>query len=587
MIRTAIDPEKAEMIIYDGNLVNVCSREIYKCDVVIKGNRIARLGNVSREKLTKSSASIIDAKGLYLSPGLFDAHLHLESSMLTLTEFSRAVLPHGTTDIVLDPHEIANVAGSMGIRALMDESKLVPLRVFFMVPSCVPSAPSLETAGAEISVDDAREILMWERVLGLGEVMNYLGVLNLDEELLRKITVARELKKTIDGHAPSLKGSLLNAYVSAGILSDHESTTSEEVVEKLRLGMHLMLREGSAAKNLSSLLPPLTKSTYPTRHCMLVTDDLCASDILVKGHMDFVIRRAIEEGLDPIDAFQMVTINPAEYFGLEKYLGSITPGKRADVIIFENLEKPNIKMTIVDGNIVAKDKKILYSVTPFRFPDTLRKTFHLKREVIPDDFIIRSSGSAEKRKVKLIKAFDGEIFTKHLTADIIVHHGLLRPPIEKDIIQIAVVERHRKTGNIGIGFVRGFGLKSGCMASSVAHDSHNIVAIGTNKEDMAYAVNRLVELQGGLVVANNKKVLGELHLPICGLVSEEKIEKVSSQMERINILVQKLGCTFNQPFMTMSFLALPVIPELKLTDKGLIDVEKSRIVSVFDDNVLE
>lgn len=583
LIGSALDAGKADIIIHGANLVNVCTREIYRCDVVIKGNKIARVGEVNRDQLRKTAAVIIEAEGLYLSPGLIDAHLHLESSMLTVREFSRTAIPHGTTSVVLDPHEIVNVVGVVGIQAIIDEAGKTPLRVFLTVPSCVPSAPSLETSGAELTAEEVEKILKWSQIHGLGEVMNYPAVLNVDRSLLRKIEAAKDLGKVIDGHAPLLSGASLNAYVSSGVGSDHESTTEKEIVEKLRLGMHLMLREGSASKNLSRVLKPFVREGYPTRRCMLVTDDLCASDLLLKGHMDFLIRRAVEEGIDPVDAFQMATINPAEYFGLDEWLGSVAPGKRADLILFKNLEKPRIRMTFIDGRTVAKGEEILHVFKPHRYREKFRRTFHLQRKITAGDIATLSGKSGETRRIKIIQVFEDQLITGKMVADLPVVDGHLETAVAEDILKVVVVERHKRSGNAGVGFVKGFGLRSGCIASSVAHDSHNIVAVGTSDEDIAFAVNRIVELQGGLVVVNKSKILGELQLRICGLMSEEGIEAVVSAARKVNALAKRLGCHLNNPFMTLSFLTLPVIPELKITDKGLVDVERASITSLYPD----
>jgi adenine deaminase len=559
LIDVASGKTKADIVIKNVNLVNVFSGEVYETDIAIKNGRIAGLGEYCGEKE-------IDGNGKYAVPGLIDGHIHVESSMLTVSQFARAVIPHGTTAIVIDPHEIANVLGVNGIKFLLEEAKQTPLKVFSMVPSCVP-ATHMETAGAEVTAKDVEELLEYENVLGLGEVMNFPGVINKDSSVLSKIKACTGV---IDGHSPGLDGKELNAYKSVGIVSDHECTSAEEAMEKLRLGMKIMIREGSTAKNLRDLVKIVNEKT--ARNCLLVTDDRHPADLLKEGHVDHVVRESIRFGLDPVLAVQMVTINPAEYFGL-KQLGAISPGRVADVVLLEDLEKFEISEVMINGQIVAKSGKILYKPTVYTLAFT--NTMNVK-PVSAKNFEILAS----KSMVKVIGLVPSQIITRQLVLNAKIEGGRIVSDVENDVLKVAVVERHKKTGNIGLGFVKGFGLKEGAIASSVAHDSHNIIVIGTNDEDMAFAVNTLVDVGGGMVVVKNKKVLGRLELPVAGLISTKSVEEVSEELNKLHEAAKSLGCRIESPFLAMSFLALPVIPELKITDKGLVDVEKFKIVDV-------
>ena len=563
LIDTALGKEKADLVIKNANLVNVCSGEIYKTDIAIARGLIVGLGKYAgREE--------IEAKDKYAVPGLIDGHTHIEMSMLSVGEFAKAVVPRGTTAVVADPHEIANVLGVKGIRAILEEAMATPLKVFCMAPSCVPSTdPSLglETLGARIGHEEIKKLLQIEEVIGLAEVMNYGGVLAKEEEVWKKIEVAKDLKLPIDGHAPLLSGKELNAYVLSGVGSDHESVSYEEALEKLRLGMRVMVREGSVAKNLKNIAPLL--KSIDTRNCILVTDgDRTPLDLKEEGYLDYVFRRAVEEGVDPVKAVQMCTINPAEWFKLDDFIGCVSPGKIADIVLLKNLERFEVEKVIVNGTILTDFAP--RSEYKYNYPE-YGASVKIK-QVKTGDFEIKLERA---RKARIIGLIEGELLTEEFVEEI---NGI---DITRDILKIGVVERHHYSGNIGLGFVKGFGLKTGAVASSIAHDSHNIVVIGTNEADMAFACNRLEEIGGGIVLCSGGEVKSEMELPIAGLMSDKGLDYETKKQKEMEDKISEMGCKLRAPFITMSFLALPVIPELKITDKGLVEVKKRKIVGIF------
>lgn len=561
ILEIALGKQKADLVLKNANLVNVYSGEIYVADIAIAHGLIAGLGRYD-------GRNELDAQDMYAVPGLIDGHTHIEMTMLSVREFAKAVMPRGTTAVVADPHEIANVLDIEGIRALIDDAKTTALKVFCMAPSCVPSTdPSLglETSGAMIDHEEIEELLRMEGIIGLAEVMNYVGVIAKEEEVWKKIEIAKALKMPIDGHAPLLSGKDLNAYVLSGAGSDHENTLYEESGEKLRLGMRVMVREGSAAKNLKNIAPLL--KSVDTRNCMLVTDgDRTPFDLKQEGYLDYVLRRAIEEGIDPVKAVQMCTINPAQWFKLDNSIGSISPGKIADIVLLKNLETFEVASVIVNGKPDFAPRSE-YSYNYPHYGESVR----IER-IKPDNFVILQEGTIKARIIGLI---EGELLTDELMEDI---SGI---EVARDILEIGVLERHHYSGNIGLGFVKGFGLKTGAVASTIAHDSHNIVVIGTNEEDMALACNRLKAIGGGIVLCNGNEVTGELELPIAGLMSDKELDYVIMKQKELGDNLFEMGCKLAAPFIAMSFLALPVIPKLKITDRGLVDVEKREIVSVF------
>lgn len=562
-IRVAAGEGKVDLLIKNGRIVDVFSGQIETRDVAIFDGRIVGFGDYPAKK-------IMDVEGDFLCPGLIDGHLHVESSMVGIPEFARAVLPHGTTTVIIDPHEIANVWGAEGVRFMAESAREIPLNVFIMIPSCVP-ATHLETSGAELKVEEIETLLKEPWAIGLAEMMNFPGVIFRDQEVLKKIEIARG--KRIDGHAPLLSGKGLYAYLNAGIRSDHECTNPREAKEKLKNGMWIMVREGSTARNLKELLPLIHSKN--SRRFFWVTDDRHPKELIEEGHIDSMVRQAIQLGLDPIIAIQMATLNTAEYFRLDD-LGAIAPGFRADLISFDHLGEFRIKKVFKDGLLMAENGKLLPKVLKKGKNGRIRESIHIGK-IDKNSFLLRS----DHPLAKVIQLVPGQIITKKVMKKIILKDGVAYPNPEEDILKIAVVERHRATGNIGVGFVQGFGLKQGAIASSVAHDSHNIVVVGTNDEEMMRAVLMIQRMGGGLVVTAKGKVLASLPLPIGGLMADIPVHKVHQKLLNLHEKARELGCKISDPFMALSFLSLPVIPELKITDKGLVDVNRFKIIPVF------
>jgi len=554
LIAVARGEAPADLLLSNARIVNTFTAEIEKGNVAICQGRIAGIGDYRQAKQT------IDLEGKYLAPGLINGHIHIESSMLHIAEYAKAVVPRGTSTIVTDLHEIANVAGLRGIRYLMDCARRLPLDCYFMAPSCVP-ATHLETAGAELGARELQIALRWKNVIGLGELMNFPGVLMRDPEVLKKVKLAKG--RVIDGHAPRVSGKDLNAYLTAGASSDHESTAIEEGREKLRRGMYLMIREGSSEKNLDELLPLVTDKTY--KRCLFVTDDRTCADLLKEGDIDAVVRKAIAKGLDPIRALQMATINTAEHFRLRQ-VGAVAPGYAANLIVIDDLPKLSVDMVFHKGKLVAQKGKALFSASRRSDPE-ITHSVNIKPFGIEALKIL-----ASKKSLPIIEIVPGQIITKSIKIEPKVKDRFVVPDTERDILKLVVVERHKATGNIGLGLVKGFGLKNGALASSIAHDSHNIVVVGTNDQDIFAAVKEIERLQGGLVAAAGGKIQASLALPIAGLLSEEPLEMVVTKLKGLQRIAKGLGCVLPSPFATLSFLALPVIPELRLTDKGLVDV---------------
>jgi len=549
----------ADLLLKNARIVNTFIGEIEQADVAIYGDRIAGVGDYDKAKET------IDLQGGFLAPGLINGHTHIESSMLHPARYAQAVVPRGTLAVVTDLHEIANVCGYEGIKFVTDLARKLPLDMLFMAPSCVP-ATHLETSGAQIGSKEVKKMLAHPKIIGLGEMMNFPGVVSGDEEVLRKIGASNG--KVIDGHAPGLAGKELNAYLSAGILSDHESTTLEEGKEKLRRGMYLMIREGSSEKNMDALLPLVTDNTY--KRCFFVVDDRNCSDLLREGDIDAVVRKAIDRGLEPIRAIQMATINTAEYFRLYDR-GGIGPGYIANLLTITDLAELEIDMVLYQGKLVARQGKPLFPLPPVTLE--LRDTVHIKPPMAKSLKI-----AAAEKTYPVIEIVPGQIVTRKVVEKIKIVDGAVIPDVGRDILKLVVVERHKASGNIGLGLVKGFGLKKGALASSVAHDSHNIIAVGANDFDILKAIEEINRLQGGLVVCANLEILASLPLPIAGLLSPEPLDVVASQHEIVEKTAASLGNLPPAPFAILSFLALPVIPALRLTDLGLVDVVKFKLL---------
>ena len=565
MILAARGDLAPDLVLKNARIVNVFTKEIESGDVAIKDGYIVGIGEFDGEEE-------IDIGGRIICPGLIDGHIHIESSMISPSEFAGAVAPHGTTAVIADPHEIANVAGEEGIRYMLEASAGLPVDIFFMLPSCVPATP-LDESGAELSADELEPFYKEERVAGLAELMNSFGTVRADEEIIRKIQGADSYGKRIDGHAPFLTGKDLNAYITAGVRSDHECSSAEEAVEKLKLGQYIMIREGTAARNLEALLP-LFDDRYCDR-CMLVTDDKHGSDLIDNGHIDYIIRKAIRAGKDPLNAIKMATLNAAMYFGL-KDRGAIAPGYIADIIVLSDLEEFTVEKVFKNGRLTVDGGKNVRtikspSIDKEKYPRVFN-SFNL-REIKPSDLEIRDEGT----KKRVIKVIPGQI----LTEELIVESSSKQAEPDKDIIKLAVIERHKGTGHTGVGFVSGYGLKKGAIASSVAHDSHNLIVAGCTDDDMALAANTVRENGGGLAVVCDGKVLSSLPLPIGGLMCEMNVNEVEDILRVMKEQARQLGVNEGiDPFMTLAFTALPVIPKLRLLTQGVVDVDKQSYVPV-------
>ena len=558
LIAVARGDKPADLVLKNASIINVFTSSIEESSVAVYNGRIAGIGDYT------NAVEIIDLKGAYLSPGFINGHIHIESSMLHPANYAKAVTPHGVTSISTDLHEITNVSGLAGIRFVMNCARDLPLDIFFQAASCVP-ATLMETSGASIGAPEIRRLLKWKNNIGLGEMMNYPGVINAFPPVIDEINACAG--HVIAGHAPGLRGKPLNAYVSAGIYSDHENTELEESREKLSRGLYLMIREGTSEKNLEELIWLITDKTW--HRCMFVTDDRSCSDLLRDGDVDAVVRRAIAMGLDPIRAIQLVTLNPADYFRLHD-LGRIAPGSRANLITINSLEKLDIDMVFYNGKLAAKGGRYLGG-TVVKTPSILKKSVNYK-PFKPTALELISNNE----RFPVIEIIPGQIITKKQMVKVGI--GKFEPDTARDLLKAVVVERHRATGNIGLGIVRGFGLKEGAIASTVAHDSHNIVAVGTGDTDIMAAVEAIREMQGGLVVCRGGRPVARLPLPICGLLSPDPAEVVSDQFEHLEKVAAGLGKLPPAPFALLSFIALPVIPELRLTDMGIVDVTRFKLL---------
>ena len=562
VIRLARGAEPAEILLVDARIVNVYTGEIYPADIALADGRIAGIGT------GYTARQVVDLGGRFVCPGFIDAHVHIESSMVPPHEFARAVVARGTTTVIIDPHEIANVLGLEGIRYMFDAAKYNPLSVFVMMPSCVP-ATDMETAGAYLRWYDISHYLSDRWVLGLGEMMNFPGVVFGDEEVLNKLRGFQDGIR--DGHAPGLTGRDLVAYVAAGIGSDHESTTVEEMREKLRLGMVVFLREATNARNLLTLIPGLTVANGP-RVCFC-TDDRQPADLLNEGHIDFLLRKTIAEGVPPHMAIAMATLNTANYFRLFDR-GAIAPGKRADLVVFSDLRDIQAEMVFRSGRLVAQDGKVIPWERPLK-PAVLRSSMNVNWEHV------NMRIPAQGRRGRIIGVIPDQLTTEHLIEDLRIDAGEVVSEPDRDVLKIAVIERHLATGNYALGLVKGIGLRRGAIASTIAHDSHNIVVVGADDSSMWNAARMVADMRGGMAAVDGDRVAAKLPLPIAGLMSDQPIEAVRDQIEDLICAAHQLGSTLRDPFTAMSFLALPVIPALKITDKGLVDVSRFQIVPLF------
>ena len=561
-------------LLKNAKVVNVFTEKIDFTNVLIEDDRITGIGDYYKDE----DADIIeDLEGRFLCPGFIDGHIHIESTMMVPPSLAQAVLPHGTTAVVTDPHEIANVCGVDGIKYMLEMSENIPLHVFVMIPSCVP-ATCFDEAGAILNAEDIEDLYKEERILGLAEMMNYPGVIYNDAPTMDKINACVEKGKPVDGHAPLLSGKDLDKYISAGINSDHECSDATEAMEKLSKGQWIMIREGSAAKNLEKLLP-LFESPYYQR-CILATDDRNPADIIAEGHIDNIVRLAIKAGKDPIRAIKMATLNPTLCFGIKR-MGAIACGYKANLLVLDNLENIDIKDVYSNGVKVVKDKEI----SGFSIPKaediitgSVLNSFHMP-DLKNDDFYIDPKGT----KCRVIEVIPGEILTNEciLDIDFSKNNGI---DIEKDILKLAVIERHKNTGHKGVGFIKGIGIKNGALAGSVSHDSHNLIVIGSSEEDMVIAANHIKKIGGGLCVVSEGKVISELRLPVAGLMSTNSAAEIAKANVELRESAEKIGINEGiEPFMNMAFVSLPVIPVLKMTTQGLVNVNDFKRVDLFVD----
>ena len=561
LIEVARGDEPADLLLKHARVVNVFTGDIEETHIAIVHSRIVGLGDYEARE-------VVDLGGRYVCPGFIDAHVHIESAMVPPNEFARAVVPNGTTTVVADPHEIANVLGLEGIRFMLEMAKYNPLSIYVMAPSCVPST-EMETTGAALHWYDLQTLQHEPYVLGLGEMMNFPGVVNGVPDVLDKLRAFQGRVK--DGHAPGLEGKSLMAYAVANIGSDHECTTVEEAREKLGLGMFVFLREATNARNLRDLLPVV--SSHTSRRICFCTDDRMPADLLDEGHIDHMVRVAIAEGIEPTTVIRMATLNPSEYFHLHDR-GAIAPARRADLVVFSDLSAPRAEMVYRGGRLVAQDGQVIPWERPKR-PTVLRSSMNV------DWSHLSFRVAANACQVRVIGLIPDQVITEHLVEELATREGEVVADPDRDILKIAVIERHLATGNVGLGFVKGFGLQKGAIASTVAHDHHNIVVAGADDESMFNAVQAIAATRGGMAAAYDDTVLAQLPLPIAGLMSDQPIETVRRQMDEILAAAAQLGSPLHDPYMALSFLALPVIPSLKLTDRGLIDVESFQPVSLF------
>lgn len=553
ILSVALQHTPADTLLRDARMVNVASGEIERVNVALCDGVIAGVGDY------QDAAETVDLAGDYLAPSFIDGHVHVESSLLWVDQFARAVVPHGTGAVVTDPHEIANVAGLPGIRALMDAGRGMPLELFFTIPSCVPASP-MESAGAEMTTEIIKEAMSLPNVVGLGEMMNFPGVLNGDEEIFNKLALPYPRR---DGHAPGVRGNAVNAYAGSGMTSDHESTELEEAREKLRRGMMIMIREGSTEHNLLELLPLVDDNTYP--RCCFASDDRDCATLLHDGHMDAVLRKAIDAGLDPIRAVRMATLATAEYWRLPK-VGLVAPGYHANLVTFDRIDDLRPKIVMFDGAVVATDGKAAFD-THAEVPSFLLDSVHIE---LLDREDLRPP--AQDHMVA-VGAIPGQIVTKKLDVVPKSEHGKLVSDVERDLLKLVVIERHHATGRVGVGLVSGFGLRTGALASSIAHDAHNIVAVGVDENDILHAVRAVAEMHGGLAAVRDGEIVAQLALPIAGILSPEPLEEVTAQYEHLEEIARSFGSGVPAPFGLLSFMALSVIPEARVTDRGIVTFE--------------
>ncbi|TPK60090.1 adenine deaminase [Mesorhizobium sp. B2-4-19] len=582
LVDVAMGRTPADMVIHNVRWVNVHSGEIIpRTDIAIAAGRFAFVGP-NADHAVGPATRLIDGEGRYALPGLCDAHMHVESGMVTVTEFARAVIPHGTTSMFIDPHEIANVLGMPGVKLMHDEAAGLPINVFVQMPSCVPSAPGLENAGASLGPADVREAMAWPNIVGLGEMMNFPGVVAGNGDMLAEIGATQAAGKTVGGHYASKDlGLPFHAYVAAGPSDDHEGTSLADCLARVRQGMRAMLRLGSAWYDVAAQIKAVTELGLDSRNFVLCTDDSHSGTLVNDGHMNRVVRHAIAQGLKPITAIQMATLNTAQHFNMERELGSITPGRRADLVLTSDLTELPVETVIARGRVMSSNGKLIADITPYDYPASARNTVRLGRKLSAADFDIVAPEGANQVTARVIGVLENQAPTRALQASLGVSKGIVQMDRAGDVCQIALVERHRGTGKVVNAFVSGFGYDKPCaIASTVAHDSHHMTVVGTDKGDMALAANRLGEVGGGVVLFSEGHELALVRLPIAGLMSDQRAEIVAEKANGLIAAMLACGCDLNNAYMQHSLLALVVIPELRISDIGLIDVLKFQATEV-------
>ncbi|MCJ7432265.1 MAG: adenine deaminase [Anaerolineales bacterium] len=585
LVDVAMGRKPADLVIQNGQWVCVQTGEIIPgTDIAIVAGHIAYVGEDARHTIGKKT-KVINANGRYLVPGLLDAHMHVESGMVTVTEFVRAVAVRGTTGMFIDPHEIANIFGLKGVKLMVDEAAKQPIHVWVQMPSCIPSAPGFETPGASIGPKEVAQAMKWPGIIGLGEMMNFSGVFNSDEKMLAEMSITHAAGKTIGGHyaSPDL-GLPFHGYIAGGAEDDHEGTQLEDAVERARQGMKVMLRYGSAWHDVASQVGAITKMGLDSRRFILCTDDSHAQTISHEGHMDRALRHAISEGLDPVTALQMMTINTAEHFGLTKEMGMIAPGRWGDVLLVKDLRNFKADVVIAKGQVIAERGLLTVQLPKFKYPTWVTNSVHLKKQLQAGDFILHApKGHKGKVKANVIGVIENQAPTRHSVMQVPVKDDEVKTDIKKDLAKVAIVKRHKGTSGVTIGLVTGFGFTEKCaVASTFVHDSHQMIVVGTDEENMAFAANKLAEAGGGQVVVRNSKVLGLVELGIAGLMSTERAEVVAKKAATVLSGFRFCGCKLNNPNMQLSLLALVVIPELRISDKGLVDVTKFKFIPVLE-----
>lgn len=578
----AMGAVKAELVIRNARLVNVCTAEIQESiDVAIAEGRIALVGDASH--CIGEHTKVIDAAGQYIAPGFMDAHIHVESAMISVGEYARAVVPRGTTGIFMDPHEICNVCGPEGVKLMIEDARRSPLKAMSNAPSCVPAVAGFEDTGSFIGPDEIREMMTWDGIVGLGEMMSFPNVLNGNEQIHGELAETLKADQVITGHysVPDT-GAGLNAYIASGVRCCHESTRAEDVLEKMRHGMYALMRYGSAWHDMPVIIRAILDNKIDDRFACLISDDTHPDTLIQEGHLDHIVRCAIREGLDPIKAIQYVTINPATCFRMDHEMGSIAPGKCADIVFFDDLNDIRITRTIIDGDVVAENGRMVTEIGKTAFPDAVCHTMHVGETITADSFKIAApQGAGGTVKTRVIEIIPNRVGSFERIAELPVVDGCVEADANQDIMKMCVFERHHATGTKGAGFVKGFGFKIGAMAQTVAHDAHNLLVAGTNDADMALAANTLIACGGGMCAVADGKVLALVPLPIAGLMSDRPVEDVAAMIEKLSRAWQDMGCTINSPYMTMALIPLACLPELRLTNRGLVDCRTFSFVDLF------